>query len=70
MFKISDKELEDLLALADDRECEKLTRARGYDDTLNEIPRSAREGFIWQEVLERRLFENGFVGCESKWLCF
>lgn len=35
MFKISDKELEDLLALADDRECEKLTRARGYDDTLN-----------------------------------
>ena len=35
MFKISDKELEELLALADDRECEKLTRARGYDDTLN-----------------------------------
>ena len=35
MFKISDKELEALLALADDRECEKLTRARGYDDTLN-----------------------------------
>lgn len=35
MFKISDKELDALLTLADDRECEKLTRARGYDDTLN-----------------------------------
>ena len=35
MFKISDKELDDLLTLADDRECEKLTRARGYDDTLS-----------------------------------
>jgi len=35
VFKISDKELDTLLALADDRECEKLTRARGYDDTLN-----------------------------------
>lgn len=35
MFKISDKELEALLTLADDRECEKLTRARGYDDTLS-----------------------------------
>ena len=35
MFKISDKELDDLLTLADDRECKKLTRARGYDDTLN-----------------------------------
>lgn len=35
MFKISDKELEQLLALADDRECEKLTRARGYHDMLN-----------------------------------
>lgn len=35
MFTISDKELDELLALADDRECEKLTRARGYDDTLN-----------------------------------
>lgn len=35
MFKISDKELDTLLALADDRECEKLTRARGYHDTLN-----------------------------------
>lgn len=35
MFKISDKELDQLLALADDRECERLTRARGYDDTLN-----------------------------------
>ena len=35
MFKISDKELGELLARADDRECEKLTRARGYDDTLN-----------------------------------
>lgn len=35
MFAISDKELDDLLTLADDRECEKLTRARGYDDTLN-----------------------------------
>ena len=35
VFKISDKELDALLALADDRECEKLTRARGYDDTLN-----------------------------------
>lgn len=35
MFSISDKELNDLLTLADDRECEKLTRARGYDDTLN-----------------------------------
>ena len=35
MFKIGDKELDQLLALADDRECEKLTRARGYDDTLN-----------------------------------
>ena len=34
MFSISDKELNDLLTLADDRECEKLTRARGYDDTL------------------------------------
>ena len=31
----SDKELDELLALADDRECEKLTRARGYDDTLS-----------------------------------
>lgn len=35
MFKISDKELDDLLTLADDRECEKLTRTRGYDDTLS-----------------------------------
>lgn len=35
MFTISDKELDELLALADDRECEKLTRARGYDDTLS-----------------------------------
>ena len=35
MFTVSDKELDDLLALADDRECERLTRARGYDDTLN-----------------------------------
>lgn len=35
MFKISDKELEDLLTLADDRECEKLTRKRGYGNTLN-----------------------------------
>ena len=35
MFKISDKELEQLLTLADDRECEKLTRARGHDDTLS-----------------------------------
>ena len=35
MFKISDKELDTLLALADDRECEKLTRARDYYDTLN-----------------------------------
>ena len=35
MFKISDKELDDLLTLADDRECEKLTRARGYDNALN-----------------------------------
>lgn len=35
VFKISDKELDDLLTLADDRECEKLTRARGYDDTLS-----------------------------------
>lgn len=26
MFTISDKELDELLALADDRECEKLTR--------------------------------------------
>ena len=33
--QISDKDLETLLMLADDRECEKLTRARGYDDTLN-----------------------------------
>lgn len=33
--QISDKDLEALLMLADDRECEKLTRARGYDDTLN-----------------------------------
>lgn len=35
MFTISEKELEQLLTLADDRECEKLTRARGYDDTLS-----------------------------------
>lgn len=35
VFKISDKELDDLLTLADDRECEKLIRARGYNDTLN-----------------------------------
>lgn len=35
MFKISDKELEALLTLADDRKCEKLTRARDYYDTLN-----------------------------------
>ena len=35
MFSISDKELNDLLTLADDRECEKLTRARGHDDTLS-----------------------------------
>lgn len=35
MFTISDKELDELLALADDRECEKLIRARGYDDTLS-----------------------------------
>ena len=35
MFKISDKELDKLLTLADDRECEKLTRAREYNDTLN-----------------------------------
>lgn len=33
--QINDKDLEALLTLADDRECEKLTRARGYDDTLN-----------------------------------
>ena len=33
--QISDKDLEALLMLADDRECEKLTRAREYDDTLN-----------------------------------
>ena len=35
VFKISDKELDELLTLADDRECEKLTRARDYDDTLS-----------------------------------
>lgn len=35
MFTISGKELEQLLTLADDRECEKLTRARDYYDTLN-----------------------------------
>lgn len=35
MFKISDKELDTLLALADDRACEELSRARGYNDTLN-----------------------------------
>ena len=35
VFKINDKELDDLLTLADDRECEKLTRARRYDDTLS-----------------------------------
>lgn len=35
MFKISDKELDTLLTLADDRACEELSRARGYDDTLN-----------------------------------
>ena len=35
MFSISDKELNDLLTLADDRECDKLTRARDYYDTLN-----------------------------------
>lgn len=35
MFAIRDKELNDLLTLADDREGEKLTRARGYEDTLN-----------------------------------
>lgn len=35
MFKISDKELDTLLTLADDRACERLTRARGYNDTLN-----------------------------------
>lgn len=33
--QISDKDLEALLTLADDRECEKLTRARDYYDTLN-----------------------------------
>lgn len=33
--QISDKDLEALLMLADDRKCEKLTRARGYNDTLN-----------------------------------
>lgn len=33
--QISDKDLEALLMLADDRECEKLTRARDYYDTLN-----------------------------------
>lgn len=33
--QISDKDLEALLMLADDRGCEKLTRARGYNDTLN-----------------------------------
>lgn len=33
--QINDKDLEALLTLADDRECEKLTRARGYNDTLN-----------------------------------
>ena len=35
MFKISDKELDTLLTLADDRTCERLTRARRYDDALN-----------------------------------
>ena len=36
MFKqISDKDLEALLMLADDRACEKLTRARGYNDIIN-----------------------------------
>lgn len=33
--QISDKDLEALLTLADDRECEKLTRIRGYGNTLN-----------------------------------
>ena len=33
--QINDKDLEALLTLADDRECEKLTRAKGYNDTLN-----------------------------------
>lgn len=33
--QIGDKDLEALLMLADDRECEKLTRARDYYDTLN-----------------------------------
>lgn len=33
--QISDKDLETLLMLADDRACERLTRARGYNDTLN-----------------------------------
>lgn len=33
--QINDKDLEALLTLADDRECEKLTRARDYYDTLN-----------------------------------
>lgn len=33
--QISDKDLEALLMLADDRECEKRTRARGYNDIIN-----------------------------------
>lgn len=33
--QISDKDLKALLTLADDRACERLTRARGYNDTLN-----------------------------------
>lgn len=33
--QISDKDLEALLMLADDRECEKLTRARKYNDIIN-----------------------------------
>lgn len=35
MFKISDKELDILLTLADDRACEELLRARGHNDILN-----------------------------------
>ena len=45
--QISDKDLEALLILADDRECEKLTRARGYNDTLNvNYPRPKGHGLV------------------------
>lgn len=60
VFKISDKELNELLTLADDRACEKLTRARGYHDTLN-----MKYLDLWGKDLSGRKFWNvDFTGAD------